>query len=353
VDPGFRADRVLSLHLAIPRSKYAEDVAIARFCSRIVDAVEALPGVESAGMVNRLPLVGAQIGGVTFERAATADTLPSDWRTVTPGYFETMGIPLREGRLFNEGDTADSVRVGIVDERVARTVAPGQTVIGKRFRIGVNNAPWVEVIGVVGHVLTEGLDVDPRPQVYWPHWQRAQERMVLVVRARSDATSVARPVIEALHSVDRDQPVYDVRTMHEVMERSLGQRWLSATLVGSFAAMALTLAAVGLYGVIAFGVTRRLREFGIRLAIGAKSGDVMRHVVLRAATLSSVGIAVGTVGAFLAATQIESLVYGVQTRDVATFMLGGGVLLLVSIVAAAIPARRAARIDPAMTLRVE
>ena len=352
VDPGFRADRVLSLHLAIPRNLYAEDVAIARFCSQIVDAVAAVPGVESAGMVNRLPLVGAQIGGVTFERAATADTLPSDWRTATRGYFETMGIPLREGRLFNEGDTPESVRVGVVDERVARTIAPGQTVIGRRFRIGTSG-PWVEVVGVVGHVLTDGLDVDPRPQVYWPHWQRAQDRMVLVVKARSDAASVTRPVIEAIHAVDPDQAVYDVRTMDEVMERSLGQRWLSAALIGSFAAIALALAVVGLYGVIAFGVTRRIREFGIRLAIGAKSGDVMRHVVLRAASLSSVGIAVGTVGAFLAASQIESLVYGVQTRDVATFMLCGGLLLVVSIAAAAIPARRAARIDPAMTLRAE
>ena len=209
------------------------------------------------------------------------------------------------------------------------------------------------MVGVVGHVLTDGLDVDPRPQVYWPHWQRAQDRMVLVVKARSDAASVTRPVIEAIHAVDPDQAVYDVRTMDEVMERSLGQRWLSAALIGSFAAIALALAVVGLYGVIAFGVTRRIREFGIRLAIGAKSGDVMRHVVLRAASLSSVGIAVGTVGAFLAARQIESLVYGVQTRDVATFMLCGGLLLVVSIAAAAIPARRAARIDPAMTLRAE
>jgi putative ABC transport system permease protein len=178
-------------------------------------------------------------------------------------------------------------------------------VVGRRFRIGPNDS-WVEVVGVVGHVLTDGLDVDPRPQVYWPSSQRAQDRMVLVVKGRSDPASMARPVIDALRAVDPDQPVYDVRTMEEVTERSLGQRWLNAVLVGSFAVIALALPAIGL-----------------------------------------------SAAAFGAATQIESLVYGVRSRDITTFLIYGGVLLLVSIVAAAIPARRAARVDPATTLRVE
>jgi putative ABC transport system permease protein len=352
VDPGFKADDVLSLHLAIPRAKYEQDVDIARFCTRIVDAVMAVPAVESVGMVNRLPLVGAQVGSVTFEGGAEGITVPTDWRTVTPGYFGTMGIPLREGRLFDARDTPDSTRVAIVDERLARTIAPEGTLIGKRFRIG-QNTPWTEVVGVVGHVRTDGLDVDPRPQVYWPHWQRAQERMVLVVKTRNSPAIATRPIVDAVHAVDPDQPVYDVRTMEDVLERSLGQRWLNAALVGSFALMALALAAIGLYGVIAFGVTRRAREFGIRLALGANRRDVMRQVILRAMTLSSLGIGIGTAVAFLATSWIESLVFGVRSRDPVTLVVCAGVLLVVSIAAAAIPARWAAQVDPAITLRFE
>jgi putative ABC transport system permease protein len=355
VDPGFRPANVLTMHLAIPRSKYPEDLDIARVCGRVVDAVQSLPGVACAGMVNRLPLGGvAQIGHVVFENAAGVDpTLPSsDWRSVTPGYFAAMGIGLREGRLFTERD-ADRPAVGLVDERVAKTMWPGQSAVGKRFRIPVDGQPWVEVVGVVGHVLNDGLDVDPRPQVYWPYRQRAQDRMVLVVRARDDAARLSRPVIDAIHKIDPDQPVYDVRTMEQVMERSLGQRWLSAALVGSFATISLVLAAVGLYGVVAFGVTRRLREFGIRLALGATGRDVTRQVIGQAALLSSVGVAVGVAGALFAATLVEGLVYGVNPRDVGTVAACCGVLLAVTLVAAYVPARRAARVDPAMTLRAE
>ena len=352
VDPGFHARGVLTLHFAIPRTKYEEDVDLARFCRRIIESVEALPGVESAGMVNRLPLVGSQVGGVTIEGAAQGESMPVDWRSATPGYFGTIGIPLREGRLFNDSDRAGSVSVGIVDDRLARTISPHVSVVGRRFRIAPD-APWVEIVGVVGHVLTDGLDVDPRPQVYWPVEQRVQERMVLVVKSKSGPSTSARPIIDALHRVDPDQPVYDVRTMEDVTEQSLGQRWLTAVLVGSFASISLALAAIGLYGVISFGVTRRVREFGIRLALGARSGDVMRDVVRRAASLSVAGIVLGTLAALAAAAQMESLVYGVQSRDATTLLLCGGVLLTVSIFAAAIPARRAARVDPATTLRVD
>jgi predicted permease len=356
IGPGFRAENVLTLHLAIPRSKYADDQDVARFCSRVVDAVQALPGVESAGMVNRLPLGGvAQIGRVEFLSSAAAETtLPSsDWRTVTPGYFKAMGIPLRQGRVFTERDSADAPAVGAVDERVAKTMWPRQSAVGKRFRIPVDGQPWVEVVGVVGHILNDGLDVDPRPQVYWPYWQRAQDRMVLVVRARQDAAHFARPVIDAIHALDPDQPVYDVRTMEQVLERSLGQRWLSAALVGSFAAISLVLAAVGLYGVVAFGVTRRLREFGIRLALGATDGVVTRQVIGHAAVLSLAGVAVGVAAAFFAAALVEGLVYGVDPRDGGTLAACCGMLLVVTLIAAYVPARRAARVDPAMTLRAE
>ncbi len=356
VDPGFRTDNVLTLHLAIPRSKYPDDLDVARFCSRVIDAVQAVPDVAAVGMVNRLPLGGvAQIGRVEFENSAAAATaLPSsDWRTVTPDYFTAMGIGLREGRLFTEGDSDERPAVGLVDERVAKIMWPGQSAVGKRFRIPVDKQPWVEVIGVVGHVLNDGLDVDPRPQVYWPYWQRAQDRMVLVVRARDDAARLAHPVTEAIHEIDPDQPVYDVRTMEQVLERSLGQRWLSAALVGSFATISLVLAAVGVYGVVVFGVTRRLREFGIRLALGATGRDVTRQVIGRAALLSSAGIAVGVTGALFAATLVEGLVYGVNPHDVGTVAACCSVLLAVTLIAAYAPARRAARVDPAMTLRAE
>ena len=354
VDPGFRADHVLSLHVAIPRSKYRDDRQVAAFSSRLVTQVMTLPGVVSAGMVSRLPLAGVESSGeVQCEVAGEPVTVVGDIRTVTPGYFATMGIPLIEGRTFSEQDHAAAPAVGIVDARLARAMWPGQRAVGRRCRLAARDAPWVEIVGVVGHARQDGLDVDPRPQVYWNYWQRAMDRMVLVVRGEADTRGLTAGILGAVRAVDPEQPVYDVRTMDEVVDRSLSQRRLNTSLVAIFAAMSLVLSCIGVYGQIAFGVTRQTREFGIRLAMGASRRDISRLVMSRGVALAGLGVAVGLLLSAAAARGLAGLLFGVAPVDLVSFALSVTVLLGGALLASYLPARRAAAVDPVTTLRAD
>ncbi len=356
VEPGFNSAGVVTMHLAIPRSKYPRDAEVAAFCDRLLERVSAVPGITAAGMVNRLPLAGvAQIGNLEVDTGrGESVTLPSvDWRTATPDYFRAMGIPLVEGRVFAATDTQTAPVVGLIDERIAHALWPGESAIGRRYRILFRDQPWVTIIGVVGHIRHDGLDNDGRPQVYWNHLQRAQDRMVLVARTLGDPDALAPSIVAAVREVDRDQPVYDVRSMDAVVEWSLAQRWLNTTLLTAFACVALLLSSVGLYGVIAFGVTRQAREFGIRLALGANRSDVTRHVVRQGAMLAIGGAAIGLAAAALLTQGLQGMLYGVQTNDLTSYAIATTVLLLVALAASYIPARRAAAVDPATTLRAE
>ena len=212
VDPGFRSNNILSVHLAVSRSKYRSDAEVTRLIQRILERVSAIPGIVSVGMVNRLPLAGGNQNGTLEFEGTTLPRTPQgilqtgnfDWRTATPDYFRTLGIPLIQGRVFEESDTADRPLVGLIDDRVARLAWPQQNPIGKRFRMGFPEAAWVEVVGVVGHVRHAGLDVDPRPQVYWPHSQRVQDRLALAVRGNQNPRRFTTAVISAIHEVDPD-----------------------------------------------------------------------------------------------------------------------------------------------------
>jgi putative ABC transport system permease protein len=359
VDPGFNADGVLSVHLAMPRSKYRDDAAIARLTGRIAERVSAIPGATAAGLVNRLPLAGgAQVMSIEFDVPGAPDeAMPAvDARSATPGYFAAMGIALIEGRAFDQRDTASAPPVGIIDDRLARMLWPGASAVGKRMRIPpvlTNNKPlpWIEIVGVVGHVVHDGLDLDTRPQVYWNYQQRAQDRMVLVVRGNGDAAALAPLVRQAIRDIDPEQPVYDVRTMQDVVARSLGQRWLNMVLIVTFATAALLLCAIGVYGVIAFGVTRQRREFGIRLALGASRGGIARAVVSRGAKMAAVGIAIGLVLAVAVARSMASMLFGVSAVDVVSYGSAVFAILAVALLASYVPARGAAAVEPAITLR--
>jgi putative ABC transport system permease protein len=361
VDPGFHSDNVLTVHLAVSRSKYRSDVDVTRLIQRVLERVSALPGVISAGMVNRLPLAGGnQTGALDFEGTALPRTSEGtlqianfDWRTATPDYFRTLEIPLIQGRVFQQSDTIDRPLVGLIDDRVSRLVWPQQNPVGKRFRIGLPNAPWVEIIGVVGHVRHAGLDVDPRPQVYWPYSQRAQDRMALAVRGNQDPKQFAAAVISAIHEVDPEQPVYDVRSMDEVVERSLAPQWLTATLVSLFAALALVLATVGVYGVLSYSVGLRRREIGIRIALGSSRHEVIWIVLRQGVALAGLGIIIGIGGALLLSRTLTTLLYGITTSDALSFISASLVLLLVALAASYIPARRASCVDPVSVLRTD
>jgi putative ABC transport system permease protein len=243
--------------------------------------------------------------------------------------------------------------VGILDERLARTLWPGGTALGKRFRFPFAGAPWIEVVGVAGHIRHDGLDVDPRPQVYFNYLQRAQDRMAMVVRGAEGGPTLTSAVVAAIRDVDPEQPVYDVRTMNEVVERSTVQRWLNTVLLAAFASMSLLLTTVGVYGVIAYGVTQQIREFGIRMALGAARSDVTRLVLRRGATLAVGGTLIGLAAAVFLTRAMGSLLYGVKPSDPVSFVAAPVLLILVALVASYFPARRAASVDPAITLRGE
>jgi predicted permease len=359
VDPGFRSANILSVHLALSDPYLRSNAAFGQFCKQILDRVRVLPGVISVGMVNRLPLAGQnQTGSVDFE----GTDLPRDaqgmlqignfdWRTASPDYFKTLGIPLVEGRFFEEADAADRPRVSIVDERVARVVWPNQSAIGKRLRIGGPRAPWFEVVGVVGHVRHDGLATDQRPQVYWNYHQRLQPRMALAVRTQGDAALLTRSVIAAIHDVDPEQPVYDVRTMDEVVERSLSEEWLMTSLLSLFAVIAVVLASIGIYGVVSYSVGLRTREIGVRMALGSERREIVAMIVRHGAMLAAIGGAIGIAGSLLLGRVLRGLLYGITPTDIVSFTSAAFLIFIVALVASFIPARRASKLDPMIALR--
>jgi putative ABC transport system permease protein len=356
--PGFERDNILTAHLAVPRSKYRSDAALLQVEERILESVRRIPGVTSVGMVNRLPLAGGA-SMVIFEfdspRALDPALSAVDMRVATPDYFKAMGIPVLEGRAFDARDTAQSAPVGLIDERIAKLMWPDESAIGKRYRVAPHlmKTPWFEIIGVVGHIRHDALDVDTRAQAYWPAAQRPQDRMALVVKTERSAAALTASVVRAIQEIDPEQPVYDVRTMDEWVHRSLAQRWMNMTLVSAFASVALTLCAIGVYGVIAFGVARQRREFGIRLALGASRGGIASTVVKTGLLLASIGIGTGLVLAFALTRSMSSLLFGVSAGDAISFLAAIASLVIVVLVASYLPARRAAAVDPAVTLRAE
>ncbi len=352
VDLGFRTDHVAALSFEVSRSKHPSDREVADYYTSLVEAVRAVPGVTSAGLVNRIPLSGGQTNPTYFENASgELEHVEVDSRTITPDYFGTLGIRLTAGRAFTEHDGADAPVVAIIDERLAERYWPRGTPIGRRFR-GPNDE-WATVVGVVAHVRTAGLEIDPRPQVYWSHRQWTQNRMVLAVRSETESGALVARVVDAVRSVDPDQSVFDVRTMADIVDRSLAQRRVTTALLVGFGGIALLLAAVGIYGVVAYAVTQRMREFGIRVALGATRREVTRLVVWQGTSMAIAGSVVGLVFSFAAAGMMSHLVYGVAPRDIASMAGATALLMGVAALASWIPSRRAAGADPGMTLRAE
>ncbi len=358
IDPGFNPDRVVSMHLAIPRSKYRDDPQIARFEGRILERIQHVPGVESASFINRLPLFGvAQNAFVEFDESPREAMLYGR-RVTTADYFTTMGIPLIGGRTFQAGDDGNAPGVAIIDERVARRHWPGQTAIGKRLRFparGSDDTPsaWMEIIGVAGHVKHDGLDADSMGQIYFDYRQSTQDRAVIVARVKANPTAVMASMMAAVRELDPEQPVYDARTLNDVLARSINSRWLSMALVGSFSLIALFLCSIGVYGVIAFGVARQRREFGIRLALGASRRGIAAAVIRRGLVLSAIGIAAGLAFAIVVSRSMASLLFGVDGTDMISYGSATAAITIVAVLASYLPARRAAAVDPAVALRAE
>jgi predicted permease len=315
-----------------------------------------MPGVVAAGLVNRLPLADpAQTGPNEIEGVdpnATSFT-NLDYVSATPDYFRALEIPILAGRAFTADDREDAPLVAILDERFVKTAMAGANLIGRRVRIGPRNQRWMTVVGVAGHVRQHGLREEAMPQIYMPYTQRTLDRVALVVRTRIDAAAMGGSRAAAIREVDPEQPVYDARTLEAVVDRSVAQNWLQAALLASFAAIALVLASIGVYGVIAYTVGQRRREFGIRLALGARRAEIVAVVMRRGAWLFACGAAMGLVAAAASARVLSSLVYRVSGFDLVSVAFSVLALAGVALVACGVPARRAAGIDPSAALRAE
>ena len=359
VAPGFNAKNVLTFDLTVTGKKYGDKQAVLNIYRQLGDRLEHVPGVSASGGITSLPL--SQEYAWTPITVEGRTPLPgekflnADERVVGGHYFEAMGIPLRRGRFFNEQDDASKPRVVLVDEYMAEQIWPGQDPVGKRIHIVElkSDDPWQTVVGVVGRVKQDTLDSDPRIAFYLPQTQFPTRDMTVVVRSVNDPAGVLGAVKKELRSLDADLPMYGVRTMQQRVNESLARRRFSMLLLAVFASVALALATIGIYGVMAYLVSQGTREIGIRIALGATQQNILSLVVRQGMALALTGVASGLAGAFLLTRLIRSLLFGVEATDPATFVGIALLLGLVALLASYIPARRAARVDPLVALRYE
>ncbi|HSC27212.1 MAG TPA: ABC transporter permease [Vicinamibacterales bacterium] len=356
VDPGFDSERTVTMDVGLPGSRY-DDARRIGFFRRFFERVDRLPGVHGAGAVSFLPLTG--LGAATRYDVIGQPKPPlgeepvTDVRVATNGYFRAMGIPLIRGRLFREDDAADAANRVVINEVMARRHWPDEDPIGKRISISWSNRREDEIIGVVGNVRHAGLDVESRAMTYWPYPRDPYGSMTIAIRAAGDPRPLASAVVSIVRALDSELAVADVRTMDEVVADSVAERRVTMLMLGIFAGAALLLAAVGIYGVIAYSVTERTQEIGIRMALGADRRDVLRMVVGRAMLLAAAGTALGAAGALPLTRLMESLLFDVTPGDPLTFLAVAGILCGVAAVASYVPGRRAARVDPVIALRAE
>jgi putative ABC transport system permease protein len=357
-DPGFNPEGVLTANLNLPVAKYKEEPQRAAFYADLVQRVKTLPGVQSAAVVNYIPLGGANstdvflIEGVPEPKAGQENE--GRYRVCTPEYFQTMGISILKGRGFSDQDKAGSLPVVVVNETLARKYWPAGDALGKRIRFSgpLERAPWMEIVGIIQDVKHE-LNIPVTPEYYLPHAQDSWNAMVLVARTSVDPGSMAAPIRQQVLAIDKDQPVFDLKTMQEVRAISISIYSIGSVTMTIFAIVALLLAAVGIYGVMAFAVSQRTQEIGIRMALGARALDVLKLVLRNGMFLAVIGAVIGLAGAFAITRFMSSLLFGVSPTDVVTFVIVTTGLLLVALVACYIPARRATKVDPLVALRYE
>jgi putative ABC transport system permease protein len=354
--PGFETGRTVTMRVSLPGSRYGGEGQRAQFFKRLFEQIDSLPGVEAAGGVSFLPLTG--LGAATSMRIvgqpepAPGQEPVTDVRVMTHDYLAAMRIPLLSGRLFDEADKTDTTNRIVINETMARRHWPGQDPIGRRVRISWDDRED-EIIGVVGDVKHAGLDAEPRAMIYWPFARNPYGTMTLTVRTSSEGLNPAPAIAAIVRSLDPELVVAGVKTMDEVVADSVAQRRLTMLLLTVFAAAALLLAAIGIYGVIAYGVTQRLREIGIRMALGAQRGAVLAMIVRQALALAAAGIVIGGAGAVLLGRVMEGLLFQIRPSDPLTFAGVSGLLAAVALRASYIRGRRATLIDPVIALRSE
>jgi putative ABC transport system permease protein len=359
-DLGFNPNNLLTMRVQLPGSKYREPAQVVNFYQQVFQRMESVPGVQSVGAISDIFLsdtpssTNFTIEGRPILTGADSIEVPLD--AVTTDYFKVMGIPLLKGRVFDERDRIDSLPVAIINDTFAKRFFEGEDPIGKRYCYGEpegDKTQWLTIVGIVGDMRRTGFDKDVRPETFLPQNQNPDNALTIVARTAGDPASFAGALRSEIWAVDKDQSVFNIKTMDATLAEMTAQRRFNMLLLGIFAAVAMILAAVGIYGVMSYSVTQRLHELGIRIALGASSGDVLRLVVGQAMALALIGIGAGLIAAFFLTHLMASLLYGVSASDPATFLLISSLLTGVSLVASFVPARRAMKVDPMVALRYE
>jgi putative ABC transport system permease protein len=360
VRPGFNSQHLLCVDLALPTAKYNEDQQTVNFFDQLLGALARQPGVQSAAVAEGLPLGGgANFLAFAVEGrvlASTERTPDAETRAVSPDYFRTMQIPLRSGRSLNEHDVSGQPDAVVVSETLVKKYFPGQDPVGKRLTFGdpqAKDAQWYTVVGVVGDVRGISLNEEPYGQLYTSYRQTPRRSLTLVVQTAGEPTAMLGTIREKIWALDRQQPLYNVRTAEQVLEKSIARPRFNMLLITILASVALVLAAVGIYGVISYSVTQRTHEIGVRMALGASVGDVLKLVVGQGMILAGSGIALGLLAAFAITRIMATLLFGISATDPVTYFSLALLIGIIALLACYIPARRATKVNPVTALRAE
>jgi predicted permease len=361
VDPGFRGDRVLKMGIELRTEKYSQKPAMLSFWRQLLDRVRALPGVESAGLGTSTPLAGGHMRtDITVEnmdQPAPGNYPHPDTHMVSPGYISTLGVPLLLGRTFTDADAPDTPRVAVVNQMLAKRFFPNGDPIGKRFFFGhpsANATPnWLTIVGVVADTKLYGPENPARLEVYTSGFQGVTNHMELLVKSGGDPAALTTAVREIVASIDKDQPIFAIASMNQLMSDWTSTRRITLVLLGMFSGLALILAAIGIYGVISYTVALRTQEIGIRIALGAQKRDVLGMVMKQGAQLAFTGVAIGVIAALGLTRLLSSLLFSVSASDPFVFICVPALLILVTLTACYIPAMRAMKVDPMVALRYE
>ena len=356
VEPGFNPHNVLTMTISPSPPKYNTRRDLVGLCQRLREQLKSTPGVEAVGVVNQLPFSGRNLG-LNFSVSGKPPSRPEDtasasFRLVSPGYLQAMGIPLKRGRDFNDYDTRDSTPVALINETLAKHYFTNEDPVGKQLNIEGQQAPR-EIVGIIGDVKQIKLDAEGNPEIYVPFFQFAVPAMNIVVRTQTEPGSMTSAVLQQISRVDPDQPVFQVKTMDQYLGESMDQRRLSTVLLGIFAALALMLAAIGVYGMMSYLVSQQTREIGIRMALGARQLDIFKLVVRHGMWLCFLGIAFGVAAALFLTRVMTSSLYGISASDPLTYITISVLLAVIALLACIIPARRAIAVDPITALRYE
>jgi putative ABC transport system permease protein len=352
VNPGFRAENVLMARLALPETKYKEKPQVESFYNQLRANVSTLPGVQAVEFSQVVPFSGGGGGDAFIVEGFEQQQSKIAWlRSSTPGYFAAMGMPVLKGRAFESSDTETSLPVAIVDQKLASMYSPDSDLVGKRIRVG--DGPWLTVVGVVPNVKNRKLDEPAWPYIYRPYSQSVRKAMMLAVRSSINPELLTGQIRQQVTKLDPELPIFDVKTIQQAMDRSLVTTRLTNSLLVGFAATALLLALTGIYGVMSLNVANRRNEFGIRLALGAQTSNVLKLILGQGLRLAIVGVVLGLLAAIAFTRMLKGLLFGISASDPLTFALIAALLVGVALLACWIPARRATKVDPLEALRSE